>query len=51
MGTDFEQDWTERRVLAGLKGPHGEVIRIIGLQPLRATAYAHLLGPAIPVPR
>jgi hypothetical protein len=42
---------SERRVLAALRGPSGEVLRIIAVQPLRNGRLAHLLGRPIPVRR
>lgn len=45
-------DWTsERRILAGLRGKRGEVIRLIALQPYRSTSTKHLNTPEpVPVP-
>ena len=41
----------ERRVVAGLRGPSGEVLRLIALQPVRGGEWRGFAFEPIPVPR
>ncbi len=41
----------ESRVRAALNGPHKEVLKVIALQPVRASCRIDALGQPVPVPR